>query len=105
LLKLKTRLRELLGCVLATLCGLAFADDATEQMVGGIDAVISACTAAEPKTAKAAQDMLAAAVAQRKLDLPSIRKSDAYKAIYNSEANRLLSIPAKERVAACKSAL
>jgi hypothetical protein len=49
--------------------------------------------------------MLATAVAQRKLDLVSIRKSDAYKAIYNSEANRLLSIPAKERVAACKGAL
>jgi hypothetical protein len=105
LLKLKTRLRDLLGFVLVTLSGVAAADDATDQMVGGIDAEISACNTAEPKTAKAAQDMLATAVAQRKLDLVSIRKSDAYKAIYNSEANRLLSIPAKERVAACKGAL
>lgn len=84
----------------------AVADEvATQQMVGGIDAVVSACLVVDAKTGKAAQDMLADVVAQRKLDLVSIRKSDAYKAIYNSEANRLLSIPAKERVVACKSAL
>ena len=82
----------------------AVADTATEQMIGAIDAVVSACAPIDAKSAKTGADLLASTAAERKLDLASIRKSDAYKAIYNSEANRLLSLPTKERLVACKSA-
>jgi hypothetical protein len=48
--------------------------------------------------------MLQRAVEQRKLDLVAIRKTDAYRNTYNSEVNRLLSLPQRERVTACQTA-
>jgi hypothetical protein len=80
------------------------ADPAVEQMVGGIEAVVFVCGPIDPKSAKTGQDLLQKTSAERKLDLAAIRGSDAYKAIYNSEVNRLLALPARERAAACRSA-
>jgi hypothetical protein len=79
-------------------------DAAAAQMVGGIEAVIAACAPIDPKSGKTGTDLLEGTVAQKKLDLQAIRKSDAYKSVYNSEANRLLSLPLKDRQAACRSA-
>jgi hypothetical protein len=80
------------------------ADSADEQMAGAIEAVIFVCAPIDAKSAKTGLDLLATTTAQHKLDLVAVRKSAAYRSIYNSEANRLLSLPAKERLAACKSA-
>lgn len=80
------------------------ADTASEQIVGAIEAVVFACRPVDPQSAKTGLELLETTRVARKLDLPALRKTEAYKAMYNSEANRLLSLPAKERLAACKSA-
>ena len=69
-----------------------------------VEAVVFVCGPVDPKSARAGLDLLENTRSARKLDLPALRKTEAYKAMYNSEANRLLSLPAKERLAACKSA-
>lgn len=79
-------------------------DAAAAQMIGGIEAVVAACAPIDAKSGKTGIELLDSTVAQKKLDLTAIRKSDAYKAIYNSEVNRLLSLPLKDRQAACKNA-
>lgn len=91
----------LLACAAA---GTWAADTASEQIVGAIEAVVFVCGPIDPKSAKAGLELLENTRVARKLDLPSLRKTEAYKAMYNSEANRLLSLPAKERMAACKNA-
>ena len=75
-----------------------------EQVVGGIEAVIFVCTPIDAKSVKPGQEMLQRAVEQRKLDLVAIRKTDAYRNTYNSEVNRLLSLPQKDRLGACQTA-
>lgn len=75
-----------------------------EQVVGGIEAMVFVCTPIDPKSAKAGQDLLDKARTQRKLDLPTIRASEGYKSIYNSEVNRLLALPPKDRLVACQTA-
>jgi hypothetical protein len=77
---------------------------ATAQMIGGIEAVVAACSPIDAKSGKTGADLLESTVTRRKVDLALIRKSDAYKAIYNSELNRLLSLPLKDRQAACRTA-
>lgn len=93
---------------LAALAALAApvlaADPPIEQVVGGIEAIVFVCAPIEPKSAKTGADLLQKTSAERKLDLAAVRKSDGYKAIYNSEVNRLLALPARERGAACRSA-
>jgi hypothetical protein len=75
-----------------------------EQVVGGIDAVVFVCTPIDPKSAKTGLEFLEKARVQRKLDLAVIRASEGYKSTYNSEVNRLLALPAKERLTACQTA-
>lgn len=84
-------------------CALA-AGASAEQVVGGIEAVIFVCTPIDAKSVKPGQEMLQRAVEQRKLDLVAIRKTDAYRNTYNSEVNRLLSLPQKDRLGACQTA-
>jgi hypothetical protein len=48
--------------------------------------------------------VLKALAARDKLDLAAIRKTEGYRSIYNSEVNRLLLLPAKDRLAACQNA-
>lgn len=84
-------------------CVLA-AGASAEQVVGGIEAVIFVCTPIDAKSVKPGQEMLQRAVEQRKLDLVAIRKTDAYRNTYNSEVNRLLSLPQKDRLGACQTA-
>jgi hypothetical protein len=96
----------------ALACGLsisfaapaAWADPPIEQVVGGIEAIVFVCSPVDAKSAKAGQELLQKTVAQRKLDLAAVRKTDGYKSIYNSEVNRLLALPPGERAATCKSA-
>ena len=80
------------------------ADTASEQIVGAIEAVVFACRPIDPRSARVGLELLENTRVARQLDLPALRKTEAYKAMYNSEANRLLSLTAKERLAACKSA-
>lgn len=80
------------------------ADPPIEQVVGGIEAIVFVCAPIEPKSAKAGTELLQKTSAQHKLDLAAVRKTDGYKAIYNSEVNRLLALPARERGAACRDA-
>jgi|SRR5689334_4402776 len=80
------------------------ADAPIEQIVGGIEAIVFVCTPIEPKSAKAGSELLNKTSAEHKLDLAAVRKTEGYKAIYNSEVNRLLALPARERSAACRSA-
>lgn len=75
-----------------------------EQVVGGIDAMVFACTPIDAKSAKTGSELLEKARIQRRLDLPAIRSTDSYKAMYNSEVNRLLALPPKERLSACQTA-
>ncbi len=75
-----------------------------EQVVGGIEAVLFVCTPIDAKSVKPGQEMLARAVEQRKLDLVAIRKSEAYRTAYNSEVNRLLAMPQRDRLSACQTA-
>ena len=82
----------------------AAADTSAEQVVGGIEAVVFVCTPIDAKRVKPGQEILQRAVAQRKLDLPAIRRSDAYRSTYNAEVNRLLSLAPKDRLAACQHA-
>lgn len=75
-----------------------------EQVVGGIEAVVFVCTPIDANSVKPGLLMLQRAVEQRKLDLAAIRRTDAYRNTYNSEVNRLLSLPQRERAAACQAA-
>lgn len=94
------------GLLAATLvtCLPAHADDAVEQMVAGIDAVLYVCTPIDPKSMKPGQEMLQQLAAKTKSDLSAVRKSDGYRATYNSELNRMLSMPAKDKLATCQRA-
>ncbi|MGY4831264.1 hypothetical protein ACVNIS_22025 [Sphaerotilaceae bacterium SBD11-9] len=74
-----------------------------EQTIGGIDAMVAACTPVDPKSAKTGTEMLERLRQQHKLDLTAVRNSDDYKAIYNPELNRLLAIPPKARVQTCQN--
>jgi hypothetical protein len=74
-----------------------------EQTIGGIDAMVAACTPVDPKSAKTGTEMLERLRVQHKLDLAAVRASDDYKAIYNPELNRLLGIPPKARVQTCQN--
>jgi len=80
------------------------ADAPIEQVVGGIEAIVFVCMPIEPKSAKTGTELLQKTSTERKLDLAALRKTDGYKSIYNSEVNRLLALPARERSAACRSA-
>ncbi len=80
------------------------ADPPIEQVVGGIEAVVFVCTPIEPKSAKTGAELLRKTSIEHKLDLATVRKTDGYKAIYNSEVNRLLALPARERSTACRNA-
>jgi hypothetical protein len=97
------------GAVLAALClagtaGQHAAAAPPEQVVAGIDAVVYACTPIDARSAKAAADLLERARVQHKLDLVALRTSAGYRSTYNAEVNRLLALPAKERLAACQNA-
>jgi hypothetical protein len=86
------------------LAALPAAAAPVEQVVGGIEAIVFVCSPIDPKSAKTGKDLLEKARVERKLDLPAIRRSESYQAIYNSEVNRLLALPPKERLAACQAA-
>lgn len=90
--------------LLATSASPVRAGASAEQVVGGIEAVLFVCTPIDAKSVKPGQELLARAVEQRKLDLPAIRKSDAYRTAYNSEVNRLLAMPQRDRLSACQTA-
>jgi len=49
-------------------------------------------------------EMLQQLAAKTKSDLSAVRKSDGYRATYNSEVNRMLSMPAKDKLATCQRA-
>jgi len=87
-----------------TMAGASAADASSEHIVGAIDAVVFVCAPIDAKSAKTGLELLENTRAERKLDLAALRKTDAYKSMYNSEANRLLSLPTKDRLAACKKA-
>lgn len=93
----------LLAAALMT-CPPAHADDAVEQMVAGIDAVLFVCTPVDPKSMKPGVDMLQQLAAKTKSDLSAVRKTEGYRATYNSEVNRMLSMPAKDKLATCQRA-
>jgi len=93
----------LLAATLGRSAPAAAADD-PGQMIGGIDAVVFVCAPVDPKSAKTGQAMLDRYVADQKLDLKTLRQSAGYKSIYNSEVNRMLSLSAKDKLAACQSA-
>jgi hypothetical protein len=80
------------------------AGGSAEQIVGGIEAMLFVCTPIDAKSVKPGQEILQRAVEQRKLDLPAIRKTEAYRNTYNSEVNRMLSLPQRERTTACQTA-
>ena len=89
------------------LCGSAArarADTEADQLAGGIEAVVFACTPVDAKSAKVGAELLQKTVAKRKIDLPAARQTEAYRSVYNGEVNRLLSLPIKERIAACRTA-
>ncbi len=94
----------LAGVLLATPASPARAAASTEQVVGGIEAVLFVCAPLDAKSVKPGQELLQRAVEQRKLDLVAIRKTEAYRAAYNAEANRLLALPQRERITACQTA-
>ena len=73
-------------------------------MVAGIDAVLFVCTPVDPKSMKPGVEMLQQLAAKTKSDLSAVRKSDGYRATYNSEVNRMLSMPAKDKLATCQRA-
>ena len=104
-LSLPSTLRPLAAWLLAALALPALAAGASaEQVVGGIEAVVFVCTPIDAKSVKPGLEMLQRAVEQRKLDLAAIRKTEAYRNTYNSEVNRLLSLPQRERLGACQTA-
>jgi hypothetical protein len=82
----------------------AAAGGSAEQIVGGIEAMLFVCTPIDAKSVKPGLEILQRAVEQRKLDLPAIRKTEAYRTTYNSEVNRMLSLPQRERTTACQTA-
>jgi hypothetical protein len=94
----------LAACAAALAASALAADPPIEQIVGGIEAIVFVCTPIEPKSAKTGTELLQKTITERKLDLAALRKTDGYKSIYNSEVNRLLALPARERSAACRNA-
>ena len=101
---MNTRLLRVLAAAALAAPGAAACAAPAEQVVGGIEGVIFVCTPLDPKSVKPAQDLLQRAVEQRKLDLAAIRRSEIYRSAYNAEANRLLSLPPRERLSACQNA-
>lgn len=95
---------QVLCAALALARPCSAADASAEQIVGGIEAVVFVCSPIDPKSVKPGLEMLQRATAQRKLDLPAIRKTEAYRSSYNAEVNRLLSLPQRERLVACQQA-
>jgi len=59
------------------------AGSSAEQIVGGIEAMVFVCLPIDAKSVKPGQEILQRAVEQRKLDLPAIRKTEAYRNTYN----------------------
>lgn len=99
------RAAGILACaVLAVSAHSARAAASAEQVAGSIEAVLFVCTPLDAKSVKPGQELLQRAVAQRKLDLAAIRKTEAYRVAYNAEANRLLALPQRERITACQTA-
>ena len=96
--------RWLAALAVAPAASALAAEPPIEQVVGGIEAVVFVCTPIEPKSAKTGTELLQKTSAEHKLDLAAVRKTDGYKSIYNSEVNRLLALPARERSAACRNA-
>jgi hypothetical protein len=96
--------RLAIALVLALALPCLAAGSSAEQIVGGIEAMVFVCTPIDAKSVKPGQEILQRAVEQRKLDLPAIRKTEAYRNTYNSEVNRMLSLPQRERVTACQTA-
>jgi hypothetical protein len=80
------------------------AGSSAEQIVGGIEAMVFVCLPIDAKSVRPGQEILQRAVAQHKLDLPAIRRTEAYRNTYNSEVNRMLSLSQRERVTACQTA-
>lgn len=101
---MKPRLAHVLAAACLAAGGMAARAAPAEQVVGGIDGVIFVCSPLDPKSVKPGQELLQRAVEQRGLDLAAIRRSEAYRGSYNAEVNRLLSLPPRERLAACQSA-
>lgn len=100
-----TLLRKAATVLLAALAvSRVAAGGSAEQIVGGIEAMLFVCTPIDAKSVKPGQEILQRAVEQRKLDLPAIRKTEAYRTTYNSEVNRMLSLPQRDRVTACQTA-
>jgi hypothetical protein len=100
-----TSLRRAATALLAALAvPWVAAGGSAEQIVGGIEAMLFVCTPIDAKSVKPGLEILQRAVEQRKLDLPAIRKSEAYRTAYNSEVNRMLSLPRRDRVTACQTA-
>jgi hypothetical protein len=97
-------MRPVVALLLAAWAGSSSAAT-TEQIVGGLEAIIVACGPVDPKSAKAGAEMLERERVQNKLDLAAIRATEGYKSVYNPEVNRLLALPPKARQAACQSAL
>jgi hypothetical protein len=95
----------LLAALLSAPPSVRAADVQTEQLIGGIEALLFVCSPIDPKSAKAAQEMLDRTVAQHKVNLVAIRKTDGYQSIYNPEVNRMLALPKPSRLATCQSAL
>jgi hypothetical protein len=93
-----------LACAALGAAATRAAEPAIEQLVGGIDAVVFVCNGIDPKSAKKGQELLQRTVAQHKLDLAAVRASENHRSIYDPEVNRLLSLPAKERLSACQTA-
>lgn len=83
---------------------LAAAETPPAQIVGGIEGVVFVCTPIDRKSVQPGLDLLQRAAAQRNLDLPALRRTEDYKLAYNSEVNRLLSLPQRERLCACQHA-
>jgi len=91
-----TLLRRAATALLAALAvSWVAAGGSAEQIVGGIEAMLFVCTPIDAKSVKPGQEILQRAVEQRKLDLPAIRKTEAYRTTYNSEVNRMLHALAK----------
>lgn len=96
--------RPLAGFATALLAAHGAQAAPVEQVVGGIDAMVFVCTPIDPNSARTGLELLERARAQRNLDLRAIRATESYRGIYNTEVNRLLALPPKDRLAACQSA-
>jgi hypothetical protein len=93
-----------LTCWLAIAANAQASDVQSSQIAGGVEAVIYICAPIDAKSARTGSDLLKNVVVDKKLDLVAVRKSDAYRSIYNSEVNRMLSMAPKDRLVACQTA-